>query len=213
MSRQNQFTAAVRRLSWAHPEMKKIITRVGPCKLRRRRNYFPILVHAIFSQQLSVRIADILFKRFQKLFPRGRITPAGVIKLLGPGGDGERLRGCGLSRQKRAYVLDLARHFDRGEIPTRKFATMSDEQIIECLTQVNGIGRWTAEMFLIFVLNRPDLWPVDDLGLREGIKRLHKFGERPQAKDCIAHGECFKPYRSIATWYLWRSLSLPIKSK
>ncbi|MBC8105570.1 MAG: DNA-3-methyladenine glycosylase 2 family protein [Anaerolineae bacterium] len=212
MPTNSSWTKAQRHLSRAHPAMKRIITRVGPCKLRRRRDYFPILCHSIFAQQLSTKIANILFARFQKLFPRGRITPARVIKLLRPGANEAKLKGVGLSRQKRACLLDLARHFERGEIPTRKFARMGDEEIIETLTKVNGIGRWTAEMFLIFVLNRPDLWPVDDLGLREGIKRLNKLPDRPKPKDCIANGDCFRPYRSIATWYLWRSLSLNSQS-
>ena len=207
MRTRSNWSAAQRHLSRAHPGMKKIIARVGPCTLRRRRDYFPILCHSIFAQQLSTTVANILFKRFQKLFPGGRITPARVIKLLDPRADQEKLKGVGLSRQKRAYLLDLAKHFERSEIPTRKFAKMSDEDIIESLTKVNGIGRWTAEMFLIFVLNRQDLWPVDDLGLREGIKCLNKLTDRPAAKHCIAHGDCFRPYRSVATWYLWRSLA------
>jgi DNA-3-methyladenine glycosylase II len=199
--------AAERHLASVDPRMKAIIARVGPCKLRPKRAYFVILCHAIFSQQLSVKIADILFNRFRALFPNRRPTPKAVIALLGPGCDESMIKGCGLSRQKRAYVLDLAHHFDRNEIPTQKFARMMDEEIVESLTRVNGIGRWTAEMFLIFVLNRPDLWPVDDLGLREGIKRLHKMKDRPTAKQCIEYGEIYRPYRSIATWYLWRSLS------
>lgn len=207
MPSRSNWSAAQRHLSRAHPGMKRIIKLVGPCKLRRRRDYFPILCHSIFAQQLSTKIANILFSRFQKLFPRGRITPARVTILIGPGANEQKLKGVGMSRQKREYLLDLARHFERGEIPTRKFARMNDEEIIESLTKVNGIGRWTAEMFLIFVLNRPDLWPVDDLGLREGIRRLHKLTDRPTAKDCIPHGDCFRPYRSVATWYLWRSLS------
>ncbi|MBC8146023.1 MAG: DNA-3-methyladenine glycosylase 2 family protein, partial [bacterium] len=165
------------------------------------------LCRSIFAQQLSTKIAELLFARFENLFPRQRITPAKVIELIGPRADEAKFKGVGLSRQKRAYLLDLARHFERGEIPVRRFTRMSDDEIVDALTKVNGIGRWTAEMFLIFVLNRPDLWPVDDLGLREAIKRIHKLDDRPKAKDCIAHGECFKPYRSIATWYLWRSLS------
>ena len=131
MANETDWSAARRHLSRAHPAMKTIIARVGPCRLRRRRNYFPILCHAIFSQQLSTKIADILFKRFQKLFPRGRITPARVIRLLDGKTDEVKLNGVGLSRQKRAYLIDLAKHFDRGEIPTRKFAKMSDEEIID----------------------------------------------------------------------------------
>jgi DNA-3-methyladenine glycosylase II len=199
--------AARKHLMHADPAMREIIARIGACTLSRRRDYFFHLCHAIFAQQLSTKIAAILFERFRALFPRKRLTPQAVIKALAPGCDEERLKGCGLSRQKRAYVLDLARHFAGGEIPTRRLARMNDEEIIESLTRVKGVGRWTAEMFLIFVLNRPDVWPVDDLGLREGIKRLDKLKERPSSKDCIARGEAFRPYRTVATWYLWRSLN------
>jgi DNA-3-methyladenine glycosylase II len=189
--------------------MRKIIARVGPCRIEPRppREYFSYLCRAIFGQQVSTHVANITFERFRNLFSRKQISPAKTIELIGPGADESKLVGVGLSRQKRAYLLDLARHFDRGEIPVKRFAKMTDDEIIDALTKVNGIGRWTAEMFLIFVLNRPDLWPVDDLGLREAIKRLHKMTERPNAKDCIARGDCFRPYRSIATWYLWRSLA------
>jgi DNA-3-methyladenine glycosylase II len=200
---------AQKHLAASDPGMKRIVARVGTCTLHPRRDYFIILCHSIFSQQLSVKIADILFKRFRSLFPNNRPTPKRVIKLLSGETDEVTLKKAGLSRQKRGYVLDLARHFERGEIPTRRFAHMTDDEIIESLTRVKGIGRWTAEMFLLFVLNRPDVWPVDDLGLREAIKRLDKHKARPKAKDCVERGDCFRPYRSIATWYLWRSLALP----
>jgi DNA-3-methyladenine glycosylase II len=135
-----------------------------------------------------------------------RPTPRHVVTFLSNGND-ELIRNCGLSRQKRAYVLDLAQRFCSGDIPTRRFARMSNDEIIETLTQVNGIGRWTAEMFLIFVLNRPDVLPVGDLGVRDSAKLVYGLKERPIAKDLLALGERWRPYRTIATWYLWRGLS------
>jgi DNA-3-methyladenine glycosylase II len=202
------WSAAKRHLSRAHPRMKRIIARVGACSVEPRppRDYFPYLCRAIFAQQVSTHVANITFERFKNLFPRKRVSPATTIKLIGPDADESKLVGVGLSRQKRAYLLDLARHFERGQIPMKRFAKMTDDEIIDALTQVKGIGRWTAEMFLIFVLNRPDCWPVDDLGLREALKRFHHMSERPTPTECIVHGECFRPYRSIATWYFWRSL-------
>jgi DNA-3-methyladenine glycosylase II len=157
--RQSNWSAARRHLR-RDPLMRKLMTRVGPCTLAPRRDYFIVLCKSIFTQQISTRIATILFGRFRELFPRKTPTPSAVIDILQ---HDHHAKSCGLSRQKRAYLIDLARHFADGEIPTRKFRSMSDEQIIECLTRVNGVGRWTAEMFLIFVLNRPDVWPVDDL--------------------------------------------------
>ena len=127
-----------------------------------------------------------------------------MLDALTGGVSEEEVRRVGLSRQKRAYLIDLARHFVDGEIPTRSFAGMSDEQVIESLTRVKGVGRWTAEMFLIFVLNRPDVLPVDDLGLRESARRFYKLPARPRAKELTALGEAWRPWRSIATWYLWR---------
>src|SRR6185295_216792 len=130
-------------------------------------------------------------------------TPSAVIDVLQ---HDHHAKSCGLSRQKRAYLIDLSRHFADGEIPTRKFRSMSDEQIIECLTRVNGVGRWTAEMFLIFVLKRPDVWPVDDLGVRDAVKLALKLPEPATAKELKEIGERWRPYRTLATWYLWRGL-------
>jgi DNA-3-methyladenine glycosylase II len=113
---------------------------------------------------------------------------------------------CGLSRQKRKYLIDLSQKFLDKKIPTRKFANMGEEQIIESLTQINGVGQWTAEMFLMFVLNRPDVLPVDDLGLREAVKRAYKLRERPDAKKLKKIAEPWRPWRTVATWYLWRGM-------
>lgn len=190
------------------PVMKKLIARVGPCTLHPRRDFFVVLCKSIFNQQISTKVATTLFGRFRDQFPMRRPTPARVATFL-RGGDEQLIRTCGLSRQKRAYVLDLAERFASGEIQTRRFGRMSDEQIIESLTRVNGVGRWTAEMFLIFVLNRPDVLPVDDLGVREGAKVAYGLDARPGAKALTELGERWRPHRTVATWYLWRGLSTP----
>jgi len=188
----------------ADPVMRRIIARCGPCGLQPRRDYYPFLCKAIFNQQLSGKIAKILFNRFCVHFPRKQPTPRRTIELLA---EGDKVRrASGLSKQKTKYLLDLARHFSDGRIPVRKLSRMSDDEIIELLTAVHGIGRWTAEMFLIFVLNRPDVWPVDDLGIREAFKRAYKLPDRLKPKDLTHRAEHWRPYRSVATWYLWRSL-------
>ncbi|HEV2293342.1 MAG TPA: hypothetical protein VGR35_05765 [Tepidisphaeraceae bacterium] len=194
------------------PVMRKLIARVGPCTLHPRRDYFVVLCKSIFTQQISTNVAATLFGRFRDQFPMRRPTPALVARFL-TSGDEQLIGTCGLSRQKRAYVLDLARRFAAGVIPTRRFNRMSDEQIIQSLTEVNGVGRWTAEMFLIFVLNRPDVLPVDDLGLREGVKVAYGLSERPGAKALNELGDRWRPHRTIATWYLWRGLAVRHKTQ
>lgn len=149
-----------------------------------------------------MRAAAVLFGRFRDAFPNRRPTPRRVGEFLA--GDPEQVRACGLSRQKMIYLADLARHFEEGLIPTRRFSRMSDEEIIESLTQVKGVGRWTAEMFLIFVLNRPDVLPVDDLGLRVGAGKVLGLSHRPTPREVTAAAEPWKPWRTLATWYIWR---------
>lgn len=200
--------AGHRHLRKADPGLRDIIKAVGPCTLKPRRDYFVVLCKSIFSQQISTKVAAVLFGRFCDQFPCRRPTPARVIKLLTTA-DPETIRACGLSRQKQAYILDLAEHFATGKLPTVRFSRMDDEAIIEALDDVKGIGRWTAEMFLIFVLNRPDVFPVDDLGLRKGVQRLHGLPSMPTTKQLAPYGERWRPYRSLATWYLWRGLALP----
>lgn len=197
------WSAARRHLSRVDPVLSRLIRRVGPCTLVPRRDYFNVLCISIFNQQISTKIATILFNRFRDEFPRRRPTPARALKLLK---EGEAFKRCGLSRQKRAYLIDLSEKFIARKIPVRRLAKMSDQEVIDSLTQIKGIGQWTAEMFLMFVLNRPDVWPVDDLGLREAVKRAYKLKDRPDAKTLRAMAEPWRPYRSIATWYLWRGL-------
>src|SRR5688500_5558332 len=179
-----------------------MIDLVGPCTLAPRRDYYVVLCKAIFTQQISTAVAAVLFARFREQFPSRRPTPRLILEAMD--GDAEAFRGCGLSRQKRAYVRDLAEHFRSNQIPTRKLAGMSDDDVIDALVKVKGIGRWTAEMFLIFVLNRPDVLPVDDLGLRQGAQRIFGLKKTPDAKTLTKLAEPWRPRRSIATWYIWR---------
>ncbi len=190
-------------LAKVDPVLGQIIKQVGPCTLQRRRDYFVVLCKSIFSQQISTTVAAVLFGRFRDQFPGRRPTPARTIELLTKGTP-ELIRACGISRQKQAYLLDLAEHFATGKLPTARFSRMGDEEIIEALDDVKGIGRWTAEMFLIFVLNRPDVFPVDDLGLRKGVQRAFGLPVMPTIKELGLCGERWRPYRSLATWYLWR---------
>jgi len=202
---------AVRHLSRADPVMRRVIERVGPCTLAPRRDYFVVLCKAIFTQQISTAVAAVLFGRFRDLFPMRRPTPSLVLEALNSR-PAEVIKHCGLSRQKAEYVRDLAQHFVDGRIPTRRLASMDDEAVVEALVNVKGIGRWTAEMFLIFTLNRPDVLPVDDLGLREGVREVYGLPERPGAKALTEIGERWRPYRTVATWYVWRRAgNVPIK--
>lgn len=202
-ARRPDWTAAVEHLRQADPVLAGVIAAVGPCTLQRRRDYFVVLAKAIFSQQISVAGATTLFGRFRDQFPQRRPTPARAIEFLTTG-DPALIRSCGLSRQKQAYVIDLALRFRDGSLPTARFSQMHDEAVIESLTAVKGIGRWTAEMFLIFVLSRPDVLPVDDLGFRKGAQRAYGLSELPDVGRLRQLGDRWRPYRSIATWYLWR---------
>jgi DNA-3-methyladenine glycosylase II len=151
-----------------------------------------------------MKAAATLWQRFRCLFPHKRPTPKRVLQILQ--GDPERVRGCGVSRQKRGYLLDLSQKFIDRHIPFRKFAGMTDDEVMQSLIQVKGIGRWTAEMFLMFVLNRPDVLPVDDLGLQEAMKRAYKLKQRPTKEQMVKLAEPWRPWRSVATWYLWRGM-------
>jgi DNA-3-methyladenine glycosylase II len=184
------------------PVMRDIMLAVGPCTLRPRRDHFVLLCKSIYSQQISTAAAAVLFGRFRECFPRKRPTPQRVLDLLN---NGNPLPACGLSRQKRSYLIDLARHFLSGALPNRRLPSMSDEEIIQALTAVKGIGRWTAEMFLIFTLNRLDVLPVDDLGLQKSVRGAYGLKHLPKAVELKALAGRWQPYRSIATWYLWRA--------
>jgi DNA-3-methyladenine glycosylase II len=202
-SNHNQWAAAQKWLRKADPVFIPLIDRAGPCGLAPRRDHFVALCKSIYSQQISTKVAATLFARFRAQFPRQRPTPAAVLALLATG---EKWRECGLSRQKRDYLIDLAKHFDDGSLAGRRLARMEDERIIETLTQVKGVGRWTAEMFLMFVLNRPDVLPVDDFGLRKGVQKAYGLEGPPTAAGIRELAEPWRPWRSVGTWYMWRGL-------
>jgi DNA-3-methyladenine glycosylase II len=197
-----KWTEAQAHLRAASPEITRLIDLIGPCTLAPRRDYFVVLCKAIFTQQISTAVATVLFGRFRDQFPGRRPTPTLVLDAMDR--DPQAFVGCGLSRQKRAYVRDLAEHFATDQIPTRKLAAMSDDDVIDALVKVKGIGRWTAEMFLMFTLNRPDVLPVDDLGLQQGAQLLFGLKKTPDKKALTRLAEPWRPYRTIATWYIWR---------
>jgi DNA-3-methyladenine glycosylase II len=198
----SRWDEGIRHLVASDRIMKKIIAQVGPCTLDARRDYFVILCKSIFNQQISTKVASVLFARFVTLFPRKRPTPKLVLQLIA--GDAEVFRAYGLSRQKHVYIADLARHFHEGLIPTSRLARMTDDEIVEVLTAVKGVGRWTAEMFLMFTMNRPDVWPVDDLGIQMAVMNAYGMKTRPTAKALRDFGHEWRPWRTLASWYLWR---------
>ena len=185
------------------PRMADVIKAVGPLKLKPDKQYFVVLAHAIVSQQISIKAAATIYKRFTALFDGRRPQPKITLTLTD-----EAMQEAGLSRQKTTYLKDLARHFDEGLIKTRRFSTIENEEIIEQLVQVKGIGRWTAEMFLIFSLNRLDVLPVDDLGLKAGVQKIYNLKTHPDAKKLRVIGAKWQPYESIATWYCWQYLKI-----
>jgi DNA-3-methyladenine glycosylase II len=201
--RLTRWDEAARHLSRADPVMRRVIGRVGLCTLAPRRDYFVVLCKAIFTQQISTTVAAVLFGRFRDLVPMRRPTPSLVLEAL-KSRPVEVIRHCGLSRQKAEYVRDLAQHFVDGRIPTRRLASMGDEAVIEALVNVKGIGRWTAEMFLIFTLNRPDVLPVDDLGLQEGVREIYGWEQRVKGKALAERCAHWGPWRTVGTWYVWR---------
>lgn len=192
--------AAEKHLRRVDPVLAKIIAEQGQCTLKPDRRYFQSLVEAILSQQLSVKAAATIIGRFLVLLG-GKALPPSILSLRD-----EQFRGAGISRQKMAALRDLSSKWEGGLVNPRRFAAMNDEEIIATLTQVKGIGRWTAEMFLIFSLARLDVLPVDDLGFRNAVQAAYRLRKSPDAKRLAALAEKWKPYRAIATWYMWASL-------
>lgn len=193
--------------------LAKIIARVGPCTLVpvAPRDCFIKLVQSILSQQVSTAAAASMYRKLASNFPRKRPTPEKLVEFLNTASE-DQIRGCGLSRQKRSYIHDLSTRFARGEIKSKDFATRTDDELVAELTPIKGIGRWTVEMLLIFALNRPDVWPVDDMGIQEAVHRNwpRRFSERPKPRMIVNFADRWKPWRSVASWYLWRSLA-PVK--
>lgn len=179
--------------------MAALIARYPDCVPGHRGDPFQTLARAIVGQQISVKAADRIWTRFEGL--TGRVVPERVGELAP-----DALAACGLSRRKAEYLVDLAGHFADGRIEPARWKKMDDEAVIAELVDVRGIGRWTAEMFLIFNLRRPDVWPVDDIGLQKAVARHYLDGVRPTPKILRKLGERHAPWRTVATWYLWRSL-------
>ena len=169
---------------------------------RQRKDHLTALTGAIVSQQLSTKAAATIFDRFAALFPGSEIPPAAAIGAVSD----EALRAAGFSGQKISYLRDLCARILDGRLVLDELDVLDDELVIERLTAVKGFGRWTAEMFLMFRLHRPDVLPVGDLGIVNAIQRLYKLRSRPDPKRILRLGEAWRPYRSVACWYLWQTL-------
>jgi DNA-3-methyladenine glycosylase II len=179
--------------------MKRLIPQFGEASLQSRGDAFVTLARSIVGQQISVKAAQTVWDRFAHL-PR-KITPANVLKLTV-----DDMREAGLSARKVEYLVDLALHFDNGALNVKKWSEMSDDAIIDELVAIRGIGRWTAEMFLMFHLMRPNVLPLDDVGLINGISRNYFSGEAVSRSEAREVAAAWAPYCSVATWYIWRSL-------
>jgi DNA-3-methyladenine glycosylase II len=182
------------------PVMAAIMRRHPGVYMTVRGEPFMTLARAICGQQISVKAAQSVWNRVCVCLEQ-KITPEAVVAA-----NRKNLRACGLSDRKTEYIADLAQHFVDGKIHARDWPRMSDEEIIAELTDVRGIGRWTAEMFLMFNLLRPDVFPLDDLGLQKGIRVSYFKGRKASLARMRKLGESWRPWRSVATWYLWRSL-------
>lgn len=181
--------------------MAEIIERAGPFRMQYRQPRFETLVRSIVSQQLSGKVAAVIFQRLHEAAGEEELTAAGIMRLRT-----ERMRKLGLSAQKTQYIRELAKHTRKGVVVFEGLGEMADTEVIEHLTRVKGIGVWTAQMFLMFALQRPDVLPVADLGIRMAMKKAYGLEELPKPAEMEQIAEGWKPYTSIACWYLWRSL-------
>jgi DNA-3-methyladenine glycosylase II len=192
---------AILHLKKSDPVMRAIIDRVGAYKIQHREPSFETLVRSIVYQQLSGKVASVILGRLIALLPGGAVTPNAILKLTPA-----RMRKAGLSKQKTAYIRDLARKTNKGHVKFEALADLTDLEVIEHLTQVKGIGVWTAHMFLIFALRRPDVLATGDLGVRIAIQKAYELAELPLPKQVEDLAAPWRPYSSVAVWYLWRSL-------
>ena len=195
---------AIAHLKRVDPVLGAVIDRVGDYSINRRPDRFHSLVQAIIFQQLAGRAAQTIFDRFVAAVGGGRFpTPDRLLAA-----SDETMRSAGLSRGKMAYIRDLATHVNNRTLSFHRHAQMTDDEVIADLTRVRGIGRWTAEMFLMFNLHRPDVLPVDDLGVRNAVARLYGMSAPPPPKELRVFGQRWSPYRTVASWYLWQSLNV-----
>jgi len=193
---------AVNHLKKCDPVLRAIIDRVGPCRIEYGPAEFCSLAEAIVYQQLNGKAAVTIFNRFVELAGKP-LTPEGIIKL-----SDEQLRGVGLSKQKSAYLKDLSAKTAAGKLDFTHLPELPDEEVIERLTQVKGIGVWTAHMFLIFALRRPNVLPTGDYGVQMAVKKHYRKRKLPKPKDMEKIARAWEPYRSVACWYMWRSLDI-----
>ena len=202
------YSRARRVLARRDPILRDLMRRHGPCGLADSQHTDPFvaLVHAIISQQLSTKAAATIAGRVEALLG-GTLAPARVAAV-----SDVQLRGAGLSGQKIRYLRDLCTRIESGTLPLDALDCMTDDEVIDALTQVTGIGRWTAEMFLMFRLHRPDVLPVGDLGIVKAVQRAYRLRTHPSPARLLRLGESWRPYRSVACWYLWASLdNIPVQ--
>jgi DNA-3-methyladenine glycosylase II len=193
---------AINHLKKSDPVLSAIIERVGACRMEFGPPEFHSLAEAIVYQQLNGKAAVTIFKRFATL-AGDPVTPEGILKLT----DAE-LRSVGLSKQKSSYLKDMAQRASRGELDFSRLPEMSDDDVIKHLTQVKGVGVWTAQMFLMFTLRRPNVLPTGDYGIQLAIKKYYKKRKIPKPEQMEKIAKAWEPYRSVACWYLWRSLDI-----
>ena len=192
--------AAVTHLRRCDPVMAKIIERVGPCDLAALQPNFETLARSITFQQLHGKAASTIFARVRKVVGRS-FTATAFLKA-----ESEMLRSCGLSRQKLASLTDLAEHVVRRKINFKKLSELDNEAVLEALTQVRGVGEWTAQIFLMFALERPNVLPTGDFGIRNAVRQAYGLKEMPKPADLLRIAAPWHPYCTVASWYLWRSL-------
>ncbi len=193
---------AINHLKKSDPVLRAIIKGVGPCRMEYGEPTFHSLAEAIVYQQLNGKAAVTIFKRFAALAGEP-LTPEGILKLTN-----EQMRAVGLSKQKSSYLRDLADRTHRGELDFARLPERTDEEVIEHLTRVKGIGVWTAHMFLMFALRRPNVLPTGDFGVRMAIKKHYRKRNLPKPAQMEKIAKCWEPYRSVACWYLWQSLDV-----
>ena len=195
---------ATRYLIKVDPDLAKVIRKIGCCTLKpdKSRTVYASLVRSIVYQQLTGKVAGIIFNRLLGLFPGKRFpSPQSILSI-----SIERLRSAGLSNQKAQYIRNIAQASIDGIVPDSRMANrMTDQQLVNQLTSIKGVGRWTVEMFLIFRLGRPDVLPVTDYGVQKGFAVVKRLVEHPKPKQLIVVGKYWSPYRTVATWYLWRA--------
>jgi DNA-3-methyladenine glycosylase II len=194
-------TDAHNHLSASDPVMAEVIETIGPCTLNRQTNRYRNLVRAIVGQQISGAAARSVFKKLEAQVHTKVLNPDAVSRLTE-----EELRAVGLSSQKTRYIRDLTDHVQDKRLNLRSLHYKSDEEVIELLTDVKGIGLWTAQMFLMFSLGRPDILPWGDLGIQVAMKNLYGFESLPSKSECLDIAQPWRPYATIASWYLWRTV-------